>query len=44
MAKNVTIKSQKEKIVSVNADRKLFGCLLVATKNRGYQSERSAFL
>lgn len=34
VATNVTIKSQKEKIVSVNADRKLFGRLLVAEKNR----------
>lgn len=34
VAKKITLKNQKDKIVSVNADRELFGRLLVAAKNR----------
>ena len=44
VAKSVTIKSQKEKIVSINADRKLFGQLLVAAKNREINLKKNTFL
>ena len=34
VAKKITVKNQKEKIVSVNADRELFSRLLVSAKSR----------
>ena len=34
VARKVTVESQKEKVVSINDDRKLFGRLLVAAKKR----------
>ena len=44
IAKTVSMKSQKENVVSINVDRKLFGRLLVGCQKQRYQSERRAFL
>ena len=41
VAKKIAVKNQKDMIVSVSADRELFGCFLVTAKNRDINLKKS---